>query len=566
MSAKSRTLAAFAAMLLAVLSPGSRAGDEVKDAPRYPVEALTPQILYQFLLAEIAASRGNLGVAAGVYVDLAKKTRDPRIAQRAAEIAYHSHQFPLALEAARLWFELEPDAEPARQLLWSLLSTTGRTAELSDVLAKALAVAGDKLGPDLLGLNRLLAGQKDKQAVRALVDQVTTPYLARAEAHFARAQAALAVDDKVAARTEAEQAVKLDPDLEPAVLLQAQLLLPDANQAAALLGDFATRHPKARNVALAHARVLVDAKRYADARQAFGALLDQDKDNPELLYAVGLLDLQLNDTAGAEQHLQRLLDLGYQSEADSAHLYLGQIAEDAKRMDEALAHYNAVDPASRQALPAALHAANLLRQQGKLEAALERLQQMQVTTPQDRTTLQLAQAQLLSEAGREEDAYTLLDNALRADRDNTDLIYETALAAERVGKHDVSEPLLQQLIQRKPDDPQAYNALGYSYADRGVNLAEAQRLVAKALAVAPDDPFYLDSMGWVVYRQGNTAAAEQYLRRALSLRSDPEIAAHLGEVLWYLGRRDEARQIWDAAAKAAPGNAALTATLKRFQP
>jgi tetratricopeptide (TPR) repeat protein len=533
------------------------------NAARLPSVALTPQLLHQFLVAEIAGQRGQMALAVGTYLDLARTTRDPRVAKRAAEVALFGRRYDAALEAARIWTEADPDSQPARQMLAGLLAASGRNDELSVQIGKMLSAAGSDIGPALLRLNRVFARSPDKAAVHKLIDQVTAPYLGIAEAHFSRAVAAYEAQDLIGARQEIDRALALRPDWEQAALVRAQLA-PHEPQTIEDLGRFVAANPKANDARLAYARALVGAKRYEDARSQFNSLLADNPNNADIIYAVAVLSLQLNDRGLAETNLKRLVELGY-AEADSARLYLGQIAEDRKAWDEAIQWYGQVG-AGEQHVAAQLRLANVLAQTGRLEEARTHLHQAQAADPRERAQLVIGEAQLLREAGRYADAYTVLEAALAADPEQPDLLYEAALAAEKSGHPDVLDRNLRQLIKLKPDNAHAYNALGYSLADRGERLDEAQQLIDKALELSPEDPFILDSKGWVLYRKGDAAGALEVLKRALAIRADPEIAAHVGEVLWALGRRDEAQKAWDDAAKASPGNEALAATIKRFKP
>jgi tetratricopeptide (TPR) repeat protein len=399
--------------------------------------------------------------------------------------------------------------------------------------------------------------------VHKLIDEVTAPYLGIAEAHFARAIAAYEAQDRIGAKSEIDRALALRPDWEQAALVRAQLA-PQDPQTVEDLGRFVAANPRANDARLAYARALVGAKRYEEGRDQFSRLLADNPNNADVIYAVAVLSLQLNDKALAETNLKRLVEIGY-SEADSARLYLGQIAEERKAWDEAIRWYAQIEGGD-QYLAGQLRIASVLAQTGRLDEARKGLRAAQASTPRERAQLVLGEAQLLREAGRYVDAYGVLEGGLAAQPEQPDLLYEAALAAEKIGRSDVLERDLRLLIKLKPDNAHAYNALGYSLADRGERLDEAQKLIDKALELAPDDPFILDSKGWLLYRKGDSASALDVLKRALTIRPDPEIAAHVGEVLWALGRRDEAVKAWDAAAKASPDNEALAATIKRFKP
>ena len=549
-------------VLLAAFAVAAHADDDADTiTANLPAQELTPQIVYQVLLAEIAGARGQMGLAADAYGDLARSTRDPRIARRAAEAALIAGRYEQALTSARLWAEVDPSSAQAKQMIGGLLAAMNRADDLSAYLSQQLAVAGPALGPQLMQLNRALARLSDKQATQTLVDKVTEPYINLPEAHFARAQAAHAAGKSDVARKEIDRALELRPDWEYAALVRSELM-PNGEEKTKALGEFVAANPKANDARLAYARNLVTDHRFAEAREQFRHLLADKPDGVDMVYAVAVLSVQLNDYDEAETQFKRLLDLGY-SESNSARLYLGQIAEERKRWDEALKWYDQVS-AGEQYLSARMRMAHVLSAQGKPDEARKCLQDTAATSLAERSQLLIAEAQVLREARRNEEAYGVLAEGLARHPDQPELLYEAALAAEKIGKMDIVERDLRRLIEIKPDHAHAYNALGYSFADRNERLDEAQQLIDKALQLAPEDPFILDSKGWVLFRRGDANSALDVLKKAFSLRADPEIAGHIGEVLWALGRKDEARKTWNDAAKADPGNEALVETIKKY--
>lgn len=539
-------------------------------APKARIEPLpnlelTGQILYQALLAEVAGQRGNLGLSASAYMDLARSTRDPRVARRAAEIALHGRNLDIALQATRLWLEIDPESSQARQMMAGLLVSANRLDELQPHVAKLLALEGENLSDGLLRLNRLFARHPDKKAVLAMVEQLTMPYVGIAEAHFARAQAALNAAEWQRGIAEADRALALRPDWDIAVMLKAQLQRAESPDSALdTLRRYLAGHPQAREVRLQYARSLVGVRKFPQARAEFQRLLGDFPGNADVIYAVAVLSMQLSDWVTAEENFGKLLGFDF-AEKDTVRLYLGQIAEERKQYGNALRWYAEVAP-GEQYLAAQLRIAQLLAKQGKLEEGRRHLQEARAAGNADRISLLLAESQLLRDAGKTKEAYQLLTDSLAAQPEQPELLYESALLAEKLGRHDVLEANLRKLIRIKPDHAHAYNALGYSFAERNERLAEAEQLIVKALQISPDDPFIIDSMGWVLYRKGDNAGSLTHLQRAFSIRPDPEIAAHLGEVLWMLGRRDEAKKTWQEAAKAHPGNELLAEVIKRFSP
>lgn len=546
---------------------GTDANEREEAIAGLPLHELTPRILYRFLLAEVAGQRGQLGTTADLYLELARETRDPRIVRRATELALHARRLETAMQSVRIWLEIDPQSSQARQTYIGLLAAQGNHDELGTMAAAILAAEPDRIGPNLLHLNRLLARSPDRKAVRELVDQLTEPYLQRPEAHYSRALAAAEVRDMPAAKTAARHALALKPDWEIAALLLAQVQ-EDRQEAIALLGDFIAANPQASEARLAYARTLVGEKRYTEARREFGKLLEQGANDPakngDTIFAVAVLSLQLNDTREAEKHLRQLVDIGH-AETDKARFYLGQIAEESKRWDDALAWFVQVRRGEHY-LPSRLHAANVLARLGRLDDARRHLADSEAGKPAERIQLLIGEAQLLREAGRIADAHATLVGGLAQYPDQPELLYEAALMAEKLGRSEELEIRLRRLIELKPDHAHALNALGYSLADRNIRLGEARSLIERALLLAPNDPFILDSKGWVLFRQGNLQAALDVLGAAIGLRSDPEIAAHLGEVLWHIGRQADARATWEKARQAYPDNAVLTETIKRFLP
>lgn len=568
----------FIAIALALLFAGSAsaAGEPAtKPAKRsLPATAMpdtdkTSDVLgrtvFQVLLGEIALQRGQTDLAVSAYADLARRTQDAKVVARATEIALFARQFDLALDLARLWAQLEPANQRARQTVTTTLVLLNRIDELAPEIAALLEQDKINLGDNLLRLNRMLGRHGDKQAVQRLVERVAAPYAGIAEAHFAIATAAANAGDAMHALGEIDKALELRPDWEMAALVKAQLIarqsIPSAIE---FLDRFVTAAPTAKDARLALARMLIAEKRYDESRKHFNQLLRDHPDNPEVIYPVAMLALQQGDTATGKVQLEKLLK-GDFPDKNTVHFFLGQIEEEAKNRDAALAHYREVS-AGDQYITARSRAAQLLMQSGRPEEARQLIQGAAGRNDAERTQLVLAESQLLREAGSLSEAYGLLEDILKKQPDNTDVLYDAALLAERLGKPEILEAHLKHLLALRPDHPHGLNALGYSWADRNIRLPEAFDLLSKAVSLAPNDPFIMDSMGWLLYRQGKLAEALKTLEKAYSLKADPEIAAHLGEVLWALDRKDDALRLLQEAAKQNPGNEVLAGVLRKLQP
>jgi tetratricopeptide (TPR) repeat protein len=537
----------------------------VAKGPELPKIDLDEQTMYELLLAEIAGQRGDIAVATQAYLDVARRTRDPRIAKRATEVALFARNGAAATEAATIWVDTDPNSLQAAQSLTGILVNTNQLDRVKPVIAKLLAADTDNRGASLLQLARLLARVSDRAAALKLTQELTEPYLQMPEAHFAIAQTALSAHNDDLALGEVREAEKIKPTWELAVLLEAQILQHDSDEAAAVrLKSYLRDNPKSREARMTLARLLVSDKKYPEARAEFEQLQQMFPDDADVIFAVGILSLQLEDTKLAEANLQRLLTLDYHDK-DSIHLYLGQIAEDKKDYPGALAQYAAVEPGEHYIL-AQIRYANVLSKEDHLEDARAHLEGVEPRNTQQKVQLVLAEAQLMREANQVQQAFDFLDQRMKQMPNQPDLLYDYAMLAEKLDHNDILESSLRKLIALKPDHAHAYNALGYSLADRNVRLDEALQYIDKALQLAPDDAFIIDSMGWVQYRLGHYDASLKFMRRAYTTRPDPDIAAHLGEVLWTVGQHDEAKRVWQDAAKKNPDNEALLSTMKRFEP
>ena len=528
-----------------------------------PSQELSQAILFKSLLAEIALQRGQANVAVQAYLELTRETRDPRIAQRATEIAWNARFLGVAVETAGIWLAADPDSQQARQVLATLLVNQPRLADALPHLEKSLAADKENVGNNFLQLNSLFARHPDKAAVMLLMHNLAQPYPSLPEAHFGIAQAAWSAGQGELAMNEVRTALKLRPEWEQAALFQGQLLQRNSNaDALSYFRGYLKNYPLAADVRLALARLLATEKEYPAARGEFETLLKQFPDNSEVTMAVALLSLQLNDYAAAEKQFMHALATNHK-DPDAVRYYLGQLNEERKTPNEALRWYGSVEGGA-QYVPARARYAAILAKQGKMAEARKYLQESPSSDAQQGTQFVQAEAQLLRDANDFRGAYEVLGQAVEKHPNSPELLYDQAMAAEKVERFDLLESSLRKVMQIKPDHAHAYNALGYAFADRNIRLQEAYTLIEQGLKLAPEDPFIMDSMGWVLYRMAQNDAAVTFLKRAFSLRPDAEIAAHLGEVLWVMGQKDEARKVWNTALKENPTNEVLLATVKKF--
>lgn len=532
--------------------------------PKLPDIALSDDLLYEFLLGEIAGQRGDLSIAAAAYADMAKKTQDPRIVSRALDVALFSGNARDALDMAKLLEKLDPNSQKAKQALSSLLAHSGNLAEARPSIEKLLAQqSGANLGKALLELDNLFASQQDRQAVLSTVKELTQPYLDQPEAHYAIAYSAWRANDTNLALEEADKAESMQPGWELPALLKLQILeQADKSRIPPFVEDFLGKYPKSQGVRLAYAKFLVSERKYTEARKEFVELKRNFPENREVAFAVGLLSLQLGDTDSAIAEFKNLLHEGY-ANPDLVRYYLGQSFEKRNEPLEAEKWYEAVGKGG-QYLPAKARIALIVKKRKGLAAARSYLHHVPAKGSAEKIFLIEAEAQMLHDAKDYEGAFSVLDKGLAKFPDSSNLLYDQAMAAEKIGKVRAAEKSLKKLIRLQPDFAQAYNALGYTLVVHTTRYKEALPLLEKALSLSPEDPFILDSMGWLQYKMGNKASSLNYLERAYSGQRDPEIAAHLAEVLWMSGRHQDARQLLESSLKQNPGSAALERSLKKF--
>lgn len=551
--------------LAGVNSIAAHAETKVVPSTLTPAPTITnanAEFVYKYLLGEIAGQRGEVTLASQLFLDLAKQTRDPRLAERAARAAAYANQPSVTLQAATLWAELDPNSLEAQQASSQLLVASGNLNQAKPHIQKLLAKEETRAN-GFLYLNSLLANQKDKSEVLATITEFAAPYPKLPEAHFAIAQAALIADKPDVAKKAFETTTKLRPDWELNAQLQGQMLLKESpEKAIEFYQNFLKQYPKSNDIRMSYAKLLVNQKRYVEAKPEFVKLVESSNGSPEISAVVGLLSLESSDYLMADKYFQQSISSGFKT-PDQLHIYLGRSAERQKMDAKALEWYDKIQP-GEHFLEGRLSAANVIARTKNVDAAIKMLDEVGDITPEQQITVIQTEANLLSQAKRNQESFNLLEKAAKNWPDSIELSYDYAMAAERIGKVDVMETELRKVIKLKPDFAAAYNALGYSFADRNIKLDEAKTLIETALKLSPNDHYMLDSLGWVHYRLGNLAQAAEHLRKAYEIQADPEIAAHLGEVLWKQGLQEEAKKIWASALKAFPENDVLMATAKKF--
>ncbi|OZI66625.1 hypothetical protein CAL28_02525 [Bordetella genomosp. 11] len=542
-----------------------------------PDVRLTSSILFRILASEIAAQRGMYGTAANTMLGLARDVADPRLARRALEFYLAGGNLKGALDAARVWSNLSPGDPEAGTTELALAAANGQTAGLADALRKRIDAARDKtaaIAQSMAVLGRI----NDRKTALSILDQALSPSVRKLPAaHMALADVAQAAGDNARALQEARAALQADPKSEAAAqrVLEYGMKV-DPQQAAADARAFIARHPDARRLRLMLAGQLSEIGDYDGALAELQAMSRRSPEDFDLMFMQAQLAYKAGRLDDSRRFLEQYLDVQNQRQhalvpgssdapaaAADARILLARIAEDQGRYDDAIAELGKIDDPTMR-YQARMRQATLRAKQGNIDAALKMIDQAQPQDEEERVLGVLTKAQILRDANRTDQAVALLSGADRAIPDTVEIKYELAMLYERQDKLADLERLLRQVIALDPDHAHAYNALGYTLADHNTRLPEALALITQALDLAPDDPYIMDSMGWVKYRMGDNNAALTYLQRAYSRRPEPEIGTHLGEVLWAQGRKEEARAIFAAAARKDPNNKTLRDTIKRL--
>ncbi|MBR8653242.1 tetratricopeptide repeat protein [Achromobacter sp. Marseille-Q0513] len=546
-------------------------------AGQLPYVSLTADIFYRVLASEIAAQRGMYGTAATTMVGLARDTGDPRLARRALEFQLAGGNLPGALDAARVWARLSPNDLEASSTELALAAANGQTRGLSQALRNRIDASRDKpaaIGQALAVLSRL---NDRRLALRILDESFSDGVRKLPAAHMALADVASAAGDDERAAQEARAALASDPKSEPA----AQRVLEygfkvDPQRAQTEARAYIARNPNARKVRLMLAGQLADSGDYNAALAELQSMSRRSPEDFDLLFMQAQLAYKAGQLQQARTLLQQYLDVQNQRQratvpgatdagaaAADAHVLLARIAEDQGRYDEAINELGRIeDPTLRFSVR--MRQAALRAKEGRVDDALAMIDAAGPQDEEERTQGVLTKAQILRDADRVGQAVAVLEAADRDLPDTVEIKYELAMLYERQDRVADLERLLRQVIALDPDHAHAYNALGYTLADRNQRLPEALDLITQALELAPNDPFILDSMGWVKFRMGDQAAAAEYLRRAYSTRPEADIAAHLAEVLWSQGKRDQAVELLRGAKLKDPTNRALLDTIKRL--
>lgn len=578
-----KTAAFTAALLVGSAVAGTRTAPAPAPATLPQVDqqaaaaaALDAELFYEILLGEMTTRSGEVEAGFALMLEAARRSNDEKIYKRAVELAVQARSGDAALTAAKAWKEAWPQSREANRYVLQLLIALNRIAETAEPLQQELTqTAPHSKAAALQALPTLYRRASDKALAAALVEKALSQDLESPEngaaAWTAIGHMRVLADDRPGALQAAQRASQFEAQGEGPVLLALELLDAEQTGAEALVRNYFEGKPTPE-LRVVYARVLIDLKRNEDALQQLQKATSDKPSLAEAWFIQAALQFDANALAPAQESLNRFIALTEPNAANGtaaaalarAYLLASQIAEKQGNFEAAEGWLNRIQ--STPALfGAQIRRSALLARQGKLTQARALLQTLPATTPDEERAKLLADVQLLRDAGQFSEALAIQAQAVAQFPEDSDLLYDQAMLAEKAGQHAAMERMLRQLIARDPNYHHAYNALGYSLADRGVQLQEAKTLIEKALTFAPADPFITDSLGWVEFRLGNHAQALKLLESAYKTRPDAEIAAHLGEVLWSMGQKQRAKEIWTAGQQLSPDNESLQSTIQRLE-
>jgi tetratricopeptide (TPR) repeat protein len=517
------------------------------------------QAFYLLMQAELAGQRGKVAEAGKLYLRAAELSRDPQTAERAVKIALLAHDTTTSNQALALWVKLEPQ-NSAR---WPM-EVLAAVRQQNDALA--LKIITQNLPPQTParkeGYQQLLTLLiHEGSSILPLLHQVAQTHTQDAEAWFALAQAAINFKEWDTARAALRKTIHLEPTRKDAYLLLADSYFSQKDTAAGVdvLRDMVQQFPKDQRLRMTYARALHEAGRTQEARDLLSNMLQKSPNDQDLRYAVALMALESGDFSTAERELKILHR--NKERATTAAYYLGRLSEQRGQIDAALRWYRQTLGGAKNgthngefATEALLRMAHIEMSAGRTQEAQNHLAQARSLSPTDeeRVRFYLIETQLLRQSERVQDAYNIIQQALNEVPGEPDLLYSRALLGEQLGLFEQSEADLRAILAQDPKNPEALNALGFTLAERNTKLDEAYTLISTSLQLDPKSAATMDSMGWVLFRQGKLIEAENYLRQAFALNQDAEIAGHLAEVLVAQQRRDEARKLLDDALKRDP--------------
>jgi tetratricopeptide (TPR) repeat protein len=526
--------------------------------------AIQADLLYVLLVSEIAGQRGELELALDGYMKAARLTGDTRVAGRAAQIAWFAQRKNESSEAIGIWLKAEPDSLEANRLKLGWLIADKREVEALAQLERLLLLPTAEIEQELVSMAKRLGKLPDKQWALAFMERVADRYEERAEAHYAFALLAFQQGNLAAVSGKLKRARALRPSWVKPMVLESQVRVKEGQfpEAAAVINRALEIEPDNNKLALLQAQLLLASGDLEGAKRAFGLIVEGSPRNYDALYSLALLELRGGEVEAAKKRFESLLAIRKWSTQSS--FYLGRIAMKGGFYEEAVEQFDRVAGGGFY-LDSQLGVVQAFVKMGRIADARKRLGVLRDRFPEKKNRFNLLEGEILRVSKQYQLAFDFYSKVIERQPNAHALLYARALVAGELGKLDILEEDLLKILSTKPEDVDALNALGYMLASRTERYEEAERYLSRALLLEPNNAAILDSYGWLQFKKGHFEEALSYLRRSFRLNKDAEIAAHLGEVLWVLGRKEQAKEVWQKANKSAPDNKYIRALKERFR-
>ncbi|MFT7218983.1 MAG: tetratricopeptide (TPR) repeat protein [Candidatus Azotimanducaceae bacterium] len=531
------------------------------EPPEYPVAPFQGDSLYQLLVAEVAGFRSDYELALQNYLTATLETQDPGVAARATRLALYLKKDDVARQTVSIWAEKDPSNIDAHRHAADLLLRAGRLED-AIVHMEAIKNLGGLAKFDVFAYRSANLSADQKASLLKAINEMLSRHPSDDQLLFSKAVLLEQTGQLEESLVLADRLLGMTENVNVVILKMTVLgALDRTEEAKKFLGQKVEEQPDNRRLRLILARLYFEQRELEAAKAQYGEALKFSPNDGDVLFALALIALEQKDDPLARRYFEKMVR--WDRRSGEAHYYLGGIAERQSNKVEALKAYHQAGT-GYEFLPAQARIASILVGDGRWEEARKHLARLRASMPEHQQQLIFIEAQLLADRGLEQEALSFLDEVIALEPNNVDLLYFRAMTGQRFGRLDILEQDLRRVLSVDPDNADAMNALGYTLADLTDRHEEAFELIERALALRPDEPAFIDSMGWVLYRLGDYEKAVTYLRRALALFNNDEVAAHLGEVLWVMGSQREATQIWQEALELAPDSEILKSVMQRL--
>lgn len=538
------------------------AGEKTEPQPPVEYADFEPETLYLLLSAEIAAQRGRYDITLVNYLKAAKQSRDQVVIERAMRIAQSLNGDNAQKQLAELWLDIDPDNLQAHRIS-AIQAVKGNDLQTAIHHMERIMDQGGDADFDSLAAMAANLPPEQQQELLALYNEMSDRHPDTPELEYSIALLLKVTGQPQQALDRLEPLLQENANFQPAIILKGDLLYQTGQKSSALdyLLTNTRRFPGNRQMGTLYGRMLINEGELQAAQDEFNRLVKRYPDTPGLRLSHALVALENGQTDLARQELTQLAEQGHHT--SEANYYLGRIEDQASNTEQAIGYYQSVEQGNYY-FPALARASSLLAENGQLEDAIDRIRRLREANPRQAENFWLLEVNLLLDQEQQQQALSTATEALEEHPDNIEIRYARAMLYDGIGRPADAEADLKQIIEQEPENAVALNALGYILTTRTDRLREARGYIEKALRLDPNNPAILDSMGWVLFLEGQLEPALEYLSRAWAAFPDPEVAAHYGEALWMNGAEEQARIIWQEGLEQDSNHEVLRETIDRL--